>query len=269
MEGNECTGLGGGAPCGSAAFTAPAATYDHAQGCSVTGGVVYRGSAVPVMQGRYLYGDFCSGRIWTMSRDRDGLWRTELLLNTGHQIGTFGEDSAGEVYWSDLASGNIYRLVPRAMSLAVEYFNAALGHYFMTADAAEKALLDAGAYGGAWKRTGFAFAVAESADPAVTAVCRLFGEPNVGPNTHFFTGNPQECAGLRTNPLWIYEGTAFFIQMPANDSCPSFLRPIYRLYSNPATLAGVNHRYTADGATYNAMRAAGWTGEGVAFCSPG
>ena len=44
-------------------------------------------------------------------------------------------------------------------------------------------------------------------------------------------------------------------------------RPVYRLYNNPATLAQVNHRFTVDGATYNAMRTAGWIGEGVAFCA--
>lgn len=43
--------------------------------------------------------------------------------------------------------------------------------------------------------------------------------------------------------------------------------PIYRLYNNPATVAAVNHRFTADGATYAAMQAAGWIGEGVAFCT--
>jgi len=268
MEGDRCTGLGGGAPCNSLAYTPPVATYEHNEGCSVTGGFAYRGSAVPVMQGRYVFGDFCSGRMWTMSRDRDGRWQKEILLNTGHQIAAFGEDSAGELYWSDLAGGKIYRLAANAAApLAIEYFNAALGHYFMTAFAEEAAALDAGALGGAWKRTGFAFPVARASDTSAVDVCRLFGTPNVGPNTHFYTGNPQECASLRANPLWMFEGMAFRIHMPLNDACPATLRPVYRLYNNPATLAAVNHRFTADGATYSAMRAQGWIGEGVAFCA--
>jgi glucose/arabinose dehydrogenase len=268
MEGNQCTGLGGGVPCGSVAYTAPAVTYDHALGCSVTGGFVYRGSAVPVMQGRYVYGDYCSGRMWTMSRDRDGRWQSELLLNTGHQIATFGEDSAGEIYWTDLGSGNIYRLVavPSA-PIAIEYFNAGLGHYFITAFAEEAAALDAGAFAGAWRRTGLAFPVAAS-DPSAVDVCRLFGTPHVGPNTHFYTGNAAECASLRANPLWMFEAMAFRMRMPVNDACPPPLRPIYRLYNNPPTLAAVNHRFTADGSTYAVMRALGWIGEGVAFCAP-
>ena len=98
-------------------------------------------------------------------------------------------------------------------------------------------------------------------------MCRLFGVPGVGPNTHFFTGHPTECAGLRASPLWTYEGTAFRMRLPVDDACTGATRPVYRLYNNPATLAAVNHRYTTDGAAYNAMRAAGWIGEGVAFCA--
>jgi glucose/arabinose dehydrogenase len=268
MEGNNCTGLGGGAPCGSTAFVAPIATYEHNLGCSVSGGVVYRGSAVPVMQGRYLYGDFCSGRIWTASRDRDGRWAVEVLLEPGHMIATFGEDSAGEVYWSDFAGGNVYRLAASpAAPVSVEYFNETLGHYFMTAFPEEAAFLDAGALGGAWKRTGFAFPAGPD-DALAVDVCRLFGTPGVGPNTHFYTGNAAECASLRANPLWTFEATAFRTRMPVDDACAPPLRPVYRLYSNPTTLAGVNHRYTADGATYAAMQAKGWIGEGVAFCVP-
>ncbi len=269
MEGNRCTGLGGGAPCGSAGFTPPVASYDHGQGCSVTGGVVYRGSAVPVMQGRYVYGDFCTGRIWALSRDRNLQWQSEVLLDTGHQIATFGEDSAGEVYWSDLRSGNIYRLASKPSApVAIEYFNAALGHYFVTAFPEEAAALDAGALGGAWRRTGFAFQVAGVGDPGAD-VCRLFGTPGIGPNTHFYTGDAQECTSLRANPLWTFEAMAFRMRLPASDACPPGTRPVYRLYNNPATLAAVNHRFTVDGPTYEAMRGQGWIGEGVAFCAPG
>ena len=269
MEGDECTGLGGGASCGSLAFIPPIATYDHGQGCSVTGGVVYRGGAVPVMQGRYVYADYCSGRMWTASRDRDGVWQSEVLLDTGHQVGAFGEDSAGEVYWSDLRSGNVYRLgALQAAPVAIEYFNAALGHYFVTAFAEEAAALDAGAFGGAWKRTGFAFAVAPASDAAAVDVCRFFGTPGRGPDTHFYTVSATECASLRANPLWTFEGLAFRMRMPVDDACAPPLRPVYRLYNDPATLAAVNHRFTADGAAYGAMLAQGWIGEGVVFCAP-
>jgi len=267
FEGMSCTMLD---PCppGLLSFTWPILTYGHDQGCAVTGGVVYRGSAVPVMQGRYLYADFCSGRMWSAGRDRDGNWQTEILLETGQQPTTFGEDSDGEVYWADMRDGSLYRLAALpAAAVAVEYYNAALGHYFLTAFPEEAAALDAGAFGGAWKRTGFGFAVAPPADTGAVDVCRFFGTPHVGPNTHFYTGNAQECAALQGNALWTYEGTAFRMRMPASDSCAAPLHPVYRLYNNPSTLAAVNHRFTTDGATYSAMREAGWLGEGVAFCA--
>ena len=268
MEGNRCTNLGGGPACNAAAFTPPILTYDHGQGCSVTGGVVYRGRNVPVLYGRYLYADYCSGRLWTAARDRNGVWQTEVLLETGHQIGTFGEDSEGEVYWSDLQHGAIHRLIPDpAISVAIEYFNAALGHYFLTAFPEEAAALDGGAFAGAWKRTGYGFVVWNDTDPDAVPVCRFFGKPGVGPNSHFYTGYPQECAGLKANPLWTFEGIGFLMRVAVNDACPPITRPVYRLYNDPPTLAQVNHRFTADGTTFDAMRGAGWIGEGVAFCA--
>jgi hypothetical protein len=268
MEGNRCTGLGGNPPCGSTAYTAPVLTYDHGQGCSVTGGFVYRGRAVPVMQGRYVYADFCSGRMWSAARDRDGTFQTEVLLETGQQITTFGEDANGEIYWADAQSGRLYRLAADpAAPVAVEYFDAALGHYFLTAFPEEAAALDAGAFMGAWQRTGYAFPVWSPQDAATADVCRFFGVPHVGPNTHFYTGQASECAGLKSNPLWTFEGNAFRMRLPANDTCPPGTRPVYRLYDDPTTVADVNHRYTIDGAAYIAMRAAGWIGEGVAMCA--
>jgi hypothetical protein len=268
MEGNACTNPGVGPPCGAAVFTPPVLTYDHSQGCSVTGGVVYRGRKVPVLYGRYLYGDYCSGRLWAAARDRDGVWQTEVILETGHRIGTIGEDDDGEVYWSDLREGAIHRLAADpAAPIAIEYFNATLGHYFLTAFPEEAAALDGGAFAGAWRRSGYAFAVWNANDPGTVDVCRFFGKPGVGPNSHFYTGFAQECAMLAASPLWIYEGVAFRMRLPANDACAPSTRPVYRLYNNPATLVQVNHRFTVDGATYNAMRAAGWIGEGVAFCA--
>lgn len=59
--------------------------------------------------GIYLYGDFCSGKIWGLRRI-GAAWETRLLLDTGLLISTFGEDEAGEVYVADYATGEIYRV---------------------------------------------------------------------------------------------------------------------------------------------------------------
>ena len=268
VEGDRCTGLSPATPCPAPAFVAPILTYPHGPGCSITGGVVYRGRKVPVLYGRYLYGDYCSGQIFAAARDAGGTWRSEQVLSAGQKIGTFGEDADGEVYWSDLATGALYRMAADAVTpVAVEYFNAALGHYFLTAFPEEAAALDAGAFNGAWRRTGFGFGVAAAGEAGASNVCRFFGTPGVGPNSHFYTGDAAECAGLVANPLWQFEGNAFALRTPAGAGCPAATHPVYRLYNNPATLAAVNHRYTTDGAVYAAMVASGWLGEGVAMCA--
>lgn len=108
MEGLEC--FGGGDGCDMTGLTLPVIVYGHELGCSITGGFVYRGAAQPALQGLYLYGDFCSGRIWGMARD-GGEWVAEELLHSPASISTFGQDDDGEVYVADFASGTIFRIV--------------------------------------------------------------------------------------------------------------------------------------------------------------
>lgn len=102
-------------------FIFPVAEYPIRElGCAVTGGVVYRGRALgPEWQGVYLYGDFCSGRIWGLRRQPDGTWANGLLYETPFNISTFGRDAAGfgpdvggEVYLAHYTAGEIYRLEP-------------------------------------------------------------------------------------------------------------------------------------------------------------
>ncbi len=90
-------------------YAAPIAEYAHSLGCSVTGGYVYRGSAYPGLRGIYLYGDYCSGRIWGLAF-KGGMWSGQILAETGLSLSTFGEDDAGALYFADLASGTIYSL---------------------------------------------------------------------------------------------------------------------------------------------------------------
>jgi glucose/arabinose dehydrogenase len=90
---------------------APVAVYGHAAtpgGCSVTGGHVYRGQALPEWQGIYLYGDYCTGTIWGLLRTGAG-WQNQVLFETDFSISSFGVDEAGELYLANL-QGAIYRL---------------------------------------------------------------------------------------------------------------------------------------------------------------
>jgi len=92
------------------ALVAPVAEYDHNQGCSVTGGVVYRG-AMPEWQGIYLYADYCRGTIWGLL-NVDGQWQARVLFETRLTVTTFGQDEAGEAYLAS-DSGQVLRLVRR------------------------------------------------------------------------------------------------------------------------------------------------------------
>jgi glucose/arabinose dehydrogenase len=91
---------------------APLHTYDHGRGCSITGGVVYRGSAIPALQGAYLYGDFCDGRVFTLDLDPAGAVTADV--DTGLSVDSlvsFGEGPDGEVYVLSL-DGPVSRITP-------------------------------------------------------------------------------------------------------------------------------------------------------------
>ncbi len=92
-------------------LTDPIWQYDHSDGhCSVTGGYVYRGRALPGLIGSYLYGDFCSGVIWGLQRSASGEWQNTELMRTGLLISAFGQDADGELYVLD-HRGAVYRIV--------------------------------------------------------------------------------------------------------------------------------------------------------------
>jgi glucose/arabinose dehydrogenase len=98
--------------CSSTGLSDPIAEYSHAEGCSVTGGYVYRGMAIPALQGVYLYGDFCSGRLWGLACDATNTPRAQVLQDTGIAISSFAEGYDGEVYVLDYGGGGLYRVSP-------------------------------------------------------------------------------------------------------------------------------------------------------------
>lgn len=102
--------------CDPSAYPPPIVEYEtYSEGtCVILGGEVYRGESYPLLQGAYLFGDFCSGPIRIAWRDAGGQWhwREDLRLGSGF-IGSFGMDEAGEVYVTDILNGVIYRVVAR------------------------------------------------------------------------------------------------------------------------------------------------------------
>jgi hypothetical protein len=107
MEGLHCFNA---TSCDQTGLTLPIVEYDHSQGdCSIIGGYVYRGTLYPALWGVYLYGDYCSGRIWGQLTGTTV--ENRLLLDSGMSISTFGEDEAGNIYVADINSGNIYKII--------------------------------------------------------------------------------------------------------------------------------------------------------------
>ncbi len=93
----------------------PVAEYSHTQGVSVTGGFVYRGTAIPALVGRYVFGDFSSGRIWHIARDTPPTLQVTTGFSSGLNISSFAQDSAGEIYVVNLG-GTLHRLAADAGS---------------------------------------------------------------------------------------------------------------------------------------------------------
>ncbi|MBT4842297.1 MAG: glucose dehydrogenase [Anaerolineae bacterium] len=96
-------------PPASFGLIAPVAEYDHDEGCSVTGGVVYRGEEFPEWQGVYFYGDFCSGQVWGLL-NVDGKWQSQSIFYTGTLISSFGEDENGALYLLDYNKNTLHKL---------------------------------------------------------------------------------------------------------------------------------------------------------------
>jgi glucose/arabinose dehydrogenase len=110
-EGTHCYASN---PCAQLGLTLPVLEYGHKEGCSVTGGYVYRGAAIPDLQGHYFYADYCEG--WVRSFRYENGRATEQAdwpsLRPGGQVPSFGEDAAGELYVLS-TYGGVYRIVPR------------------------------------------------------------------------------------------------------------------------------------------------------------
>ena len=87
----------------------PVAQYSHARGCSITGGYVYRGSTVPAAVGRYFYGDYCSGTVWSLKLVNGVARQIRVEPFTVKNLTSFGEDDAGELY-AVSGDGTVYRL---------------------------------------------------------------------------------------------------------------------------------------------------------------
>jgi hypothetical protein len=143
----------------------------------------------------------------------------------------------------------------------IEYYWAARDHYFMTANPAEIAALDAEPPGG-WARTGQRFGAYAQATGFASRVCRFYIPPAYG-DSHYFSASPEECAAVQVKfPMFTYESpNAFYIDLPDlnTGTCPAGTVPVYRLWNNRVD---TNHRYTTSLAIRSQMLAKGYVSEG-------
>lgn len=157
---------------------------------------------------------------------------------------------------------------------AVEYYHAGLDHYFLTTETVEIDALDRGILAG-WQRTGQSFSVllTDTGPESWVPVCRYYGRPDRGLDSHFYSASDAECAGLATryDGSWVFERRDAFHAAPADattGACPNGTQPVYRLWN---ARFDSNHRYTTSVAIKAEMVARGYVPEGygsdnVAFC---
>jgi uncharacterized protein (TIGR03437 family) len=105
MEGLHCYETG----CSMDGLTLPVFEYDHSQGCSVTGGYLYRGKRWPALRGWYIFADYCSGNLWALQLQNSAA-AAQIVMRSGFNITSFGEDEQGELYFADAGEGAIYQL---------------------------------------------------------------------------------------------------------------------------------------------------------------
>ncbi|HEX6945415.1 MAG TPA: S8 family peptidase [Casimicrobiaceae bacterium] len=241
-------------------------TYVMAQGTSFAAPMVSGTAALMLARDPMLTG----GRIL------DVITGTTRYFPNGSQCGTpnlcgAGMLDAGAAVGSIIPGGT----APPNTYPVIEYYRRDLDHYFITADPAEVAYIDAN-FAGIFQRTGlyfYAYLDPAAAPPDAKSVCRFYADADVQINSHWYSANLDECISVLLNwpGVWNLEtADAFWVQVPdADGNCPANTLPVYRFFNNRRD---ANHRYTVDLSVRRAMQNRAWAPEGtgpnsVAFCS--
>jgi hypothetical protein len=112
MEGRHCFSPGDG--CEAPGLALPVTDYGHDLGCTVIGGYVDRSAPTTPLRGGYLFGDYCSGRLWAIDPATDTPRDPTVVGESGRNLSAFGEDVSGALYAVDIAGGEILRVVANA-----------------------------------------------------------------------------------------------------------------------------------------------------------
>lgn len=155
---------------------------------------------------------------------------------------------------------------------AREFHHTGIDHYFLAAGQGEIDNIVAGGAGPGWELTHHAFKVFRQTSPEVVSlarpVCRFYGLPAGGPNSHFFTAESAECEVVKRMGNWLYEGIGFHVlpQRAAWSCGPGELK-VMRAYNNRHMENDANHRFSTSDSTMREMQRRGWIVEGTAWCS--
>jgi serine protease len=147
--------------------------------------------------------------------------------------------------------------------LVYEFKNTNLDHYFRTSSAAENSNVLNGSAGPGWVDTKDYYLAWRDSSQGALPVCRFY---SASFNSHFYTASASECATVKNNPVWSYEGIAYHAKMPVNGACPTGTKPIYRAYNNRAD---GNHRFSTEKTVIDALVAQKWQYEGIVMCAAG
>ncbi|HEV2115399.1 MAG TPA: PQQ-dependent sugar dehydrogenase, partial [Terriglobales bacterium] len=108
MEGMHCFSPPTG--CDETGLLLPIAEYDHSIGQAIIGGYVYHGSAIPKLQGTYVFADL-TGKVFALNQNATGTWNRSLLLSPATNISSLGQDQEGELYVIEISNGTVMKLV--------------------------------------------------------------------------------------------------------------------------------------------------------------
>jgi hypothetical protein len=219
-----------------------------------------------------LYAGSDNGWAWRLAAGTT-LWQQIKLGLNSRTVYAFGVGN-GRVYaGTDASRGSpsgVYVLW--SGDSVVEFYNSILNHFFITATAAEQAAIINGSAGPGWSMTGNAFGAG-----GIAQVCRFYGSVVPGPNSHFYTIDPDECQQLKdiqaqtpaSQKRWNFESNDFASTKPTGGSCPAGTVAVYRAYNNGFSLGiDSNHRITPNRIAYLQQAAQGWIGEGIVMCAP-
>jgi len=160
-------------------------------------------------------------------------------------------------------------------SIAKEFRNTILNHYFIASNPQEISNVLNGGAGPGWVLTGQQFNVFSSPPPlpppGAASVCRFYGGLNGGPNSHFYTAVQSECDFVKSGGAggWAYEGTAFYIPpIDAQQQCPAGFIGVNRAYNQRMAQNDSNHRFSTSDSTMHDMQGEGWAYEATVMCAP-